>query len=115
MEKQMKFQDAVKICLSKYVDFSGRARRSEFWWFALFTFLVSFVLALISHTLSNIASIALLLPYLAVSVRRLQDLGKEWYWILLLLIPIVGAIILIIWFCKEGERATNQFGPDPKA
>ena len=77
MEKQMTFQDSVKTCLNKYIDFKGRARRSEFWWFALFTFLVTFILSYISQTLGYIGQIALLLPSLAVSVRRLQDLGKS--------------------------------------
>ena len=115
MENKMQFQDAVKICFTKYVDFKGRARRSEFWWWLLFTVIVGAILALISTRLSHIGNLALLLPSLAVSVRRLQDLGKEWYWVLLYLIPIVGAVVLLIMFTKEGERAANKFGPDPKA
>ncbi len=111
----MSFQDAVKICFSKYVDFKGRARRSEFWWWFLFTVIVGCVFQMISHTLGYIVNLALLLPTLAVSVRRLQDLGKEWFWILLLLIPFIGAIILLIMFSKEGQKGSNQFGPDPKA
>ena len=98
----MDFMTAVRTCLSKYVDFSGRARRSEFWWFALFTFLVGIVTGVIDSILgtdydnstgglvNSLGSLALLLPSLAVAVRRLHDTGRSGWWILLGLIPGAG-------------------------
>ena len=121
----MDFMTAVRTCLSKYVDFSGRARRSEYWYFALFNFLVSIVTSILDAVLgtdydtssggliSTIASLALLLPSLAVGVRRLHDTDRSGWWILLGLIPIVGWIILIIWFCTD-SKPDNQYGPNPK-
>jgi uncharacterized membrane protein YhaH (DUF805 family) len=122
----MDFMTAVRTCLSKYVDFSGRARRSEFWWFALFTFLVGIVTGVIDSILgtdydnttgglvNSLGSLALLLPSLAVAVRRLHDTGRSGWWILLGLIPIVGWIILLVWYCTDGTRGPNEHGADPK-
>jgi len=123
----MSFPDAVKICLSKYVDFKGRARRSEYWWFFLFTVLVSIVASILDAILgtdyggstsggviNTIASLALLLPGLAVAIRRLHDTSRVGWWILIGLIPIVGWIILIVFYVQD-SHPDNQYGPSPKA
>ena len=116
----MSFQDAITTCLmQKYVDFSGRARRSEFWYFVLFNFLVSIVASMLAHLihfglLTSIVSLALFLPYLAVAIRRLHDTGRSGWWVLLGLIPLVGIIILIVWWATDGQPAPNQHGASPK-
>lgn len=115
----MSFVDAVKTCLSKYVDFNGRARRSEYWYFVLFTMIVSIVASTLDkligiNAIAGLASLALLLPELAVTVRRLHDIGKRWTWILMSLIPVVGWIFMLVYECKDSEPGENQFGPNPK-
>ncbi len=121
----MDFMTAVRTCLSKYVDFSGRARRSEYWYFALFGFLVGIVTGVLDAILgtdydgssggliNTLGSLALFLPSLAVAVRRLHDTDRSGWWILLGLIPIIGWIVLIVWFCTD-SKADNQYGPNPK-
>lgn len=119
----MSFADAVRSCLSQYVGFSGRARRSEFWYFALFYVLVSIVAGILDGVLSTqagsfgiigwVVNLALLLPYLAVSIRRLHDTSRSGWWWLLGLIPLVGTIILIVWYCQD-SHPDNQYGPNPK-
>ncbi|MDZ5663501.1 DUF805 domain-containing protein [Nocardioides sp. S-58] len=121
----MDFMTAVRTCLSKYVDFSGRARRSEYWYFALFNFLVGIVTSILDAILgtgyddstgglfNTLGALALLLPSLAVGVRRLHDTGRSGWWILLGLIPLIGWIILIVWFCTD-SKPDNQWGPNPK-
>ncbi|MBD5359594.1 MAG: DUF805 domain-containing protein [Bacteroides sp.] len=106
------------MAFNKYCDFNGRASRSEYWWFCLFTFIVSAALAVIGGVLNitwlgYIWSLATLLPSLGLSVRRLHDIDKSGWWIFLGLIPLVGAIILIIWACKESQPYDNQYGPVP--
>ena len=123
----MSFQDAVRTCLQqKYVDFSGRARRSEYWYFFLFGVIVSVVAGIIDGILGTrgaaggtglvgaIASLALLLPGLGVGVRRLHDTGRSGWWLLIGLVPIVGWIILLVFFLQDSQAA-NQHGPNPKA
>lgn len=111
--------------LKKYVVFSGRARRKEFWMFALINLAISIVLGILDGILGTrsggfgiiggIYSLAVLLPSLAVSVRRLHDTNRTGWWILIGLIPIVGIIILIVFYATEGAAGDNQYGPDPKA
>lgn len=116
----MSFVDAIKSVFTQYVGFNGRARRSEYWYFVLFNFIVSFVLSLLGNFVSffsilgTIWSLAVLLPSLAVCIRRLHDIGKAWTWILLGLIPLVGQIILIVFFCQDSQPGENQYGPNPK-
>lgn len=116
----MSFVEAVKTCFQKYVTFKGRARRSEFWWFMLFNSVVSGILSSLSQygtffmVLFVLAYLAMILPCLAVLIRRLQDMGKRWPAIFISLIPIVGAILLIVWCAKDSEPGTNAFGPNPK-
>ena len=112
----MGFAEAVQTCLQQYVGFSGRARRSEYWWFFLFTILVSIVASVLDSMLGTmsddtnvgligtIASLALLLPSIAVAIRRLHDTSRSGWWILIGLIPIVGWIILIVFYCPGQPR-----------
>ena len=113
-------------CLKQYADFSGRARRKEYWMFTLFNVIFSAVLTLLDilfgtfsynlglGVLSGLYALALLIPGIAACVRRLHDVGKSgWYWFLCI-IPFVGAIILLIWECKEGEHGNNAWGENPK-
>lgn len=104
-----------RVFLEKYFCFTGRANRAEFWYSFLFNFLVSFILGLfgtkVGPILTTIWSLAVLLPTLGVAVRRLHDINKTGWLVLLSLIPLVGIIILIIWWCREGDPAENQYGP----
>lgn len=106
----MDFQTSIATCFRKYVVFSGRASRSEFWFFNLFTFLVSIATYAISQDLNTAVSIAFLLPSWAVSIRRLHDLDHSGWWMLLVLLPIIGPLALIIWFCMDGTEGANRFG-----
>ena len=114
----MNFQDAVRTCLTKYVDFNGRARRSEYWFFFLFNVIVSIVANIIdaavgTTAISLLAALALFLPSLAVAIRRLHDTSRSGWWVLIGLIPIVGWIILIVFYCQD-SHGDNKYGPSPK-
>lgn len=115
----MGFADAVRSALSKYVTFSGRARRSEFWWFALFSVIVYVVAAVLdaamgSRFVSILASLALLLPSLAVTVRRLHDTGRSGWWVFIGIIPLIGTIALLVFECQDSQPGTNRHGLSPK-
>lgn len=110
----MDFLTAIKTCFSKYADFTGRARRSEFWFWWLFTFIVGLILGWIP-VIGWIISIALIIPNLAVGARRLHDTGKSGWWWLINLIPIVGIIILIVFWVQDSNAGENQYGANPKA
>ena len=113
----MNFMTAISTCFKKYATFSGRARRSEYWFFFLFSLVMSTVLSLIfqNTTLpSTLFSLAVLVPTLAVSWRRMHDIGKVGTWSLIILIPILGAIIFWIWCAKNSEEGSNEFGENPK-
>ena len=115
----MGFADAVKSVFNQYAGFSGRARRSEYWWFTLFTMLASVVAsivdAVVGFPVGTIALLlAILLPSLAVSVRRLHDTGRSGWWLLIGLIPLVGFIILIVFYVQDSQPGTNAHGPSPK-
>jgi uncharacterized membrane protein YhaH (DUF805 family) len=109
--------------LKKYAVFSGRARRKEYWMFALFNFIFSLVLAIIDFllgigdwaVLSLIYSLAVLIPGLAVAFRRLHDTNRTGWWILINLIPIIGGIIFFIFTVSDSDSGNNQYGPNPKA
>ncbi len=106
--------------LKNYVGFQGRARRTEYWMFVLFNFIIAIVLALvemllgIGNFLSYLYSLAILIPSLAVVFRRLHDTGKSGLWILISLIPVAGAIILLVFMCLDSDAGTNKYGPNPK-
>ena len=109
----MNFADSIKICFSKYVDFSGRAKRPEFWWFTLFLFLANLVLGMLGDMISMLFSLATLLPSLAVGARRLHDTNRSGWWQLLWLIPVIGWIVMIVFLVQEGEAGDNRFGNVP--
>ena len=112
----MSFGEAIRTCFTKYVDFSGRARRSEYWYFVLLNVIVCTACNLLGLAVLNaLYSLAVLLPGLAVAVRRLHDTGRSGLMILLILIPFAGAIILLVWFCADSESGSNQYGPNPKS
>ena len=116
---------AVGACMRGYVRFGGRARRSEYWYFHLMfivvVLLVSFAdLGLgLTHQFGSygpfqmLLSLFLLLPSLAVSFRRLHDVNRSAWWLLLNLVPLLGAILLLVWACTRGTRGPNKYGPDP--
>ncbi|MDE6135963.1 MAG: DUF805 domain-containing protein [Muribaculaceae bacterium] len=103
----MNFVDSIKACLGKYVDFNGRASRAEFWWFFLFTFIIGLI------PVVNFLSILLIVPYLAVSWRRMHDIGKGGGWWFINFIPLVGFIWFIVLAAKQGEAGANRFGDAP--
>ncbi|MES2356304.1 MAG: DUF805 domain-containing protein [Pseudomonadota bacterium] len=104
----MTFTESISTCFSKYATFDGRASRSEYWWFFLFTFLVSTASSVVSETLSGLFSLGVLLPSLAVGVRRLHDVDRSGWFLLLWLIPIIGWVVLIVWAAQEGKEP-NRF------
>lgn len=116
----MTFVESVKTCFADYANFHGRASRSEYWWFALFCVLVSFATGVVDcwvlnqcgdwgGVLENLWTLAVLLPSLAVGARRLHDIGRSGWW-LLLIITLIGVIPLIIMFCIRSTPQPNQFG-----
>ena len=112
--------------LKKYAVFSGRARRKEYWFFVLFNIIVSIILAVIDGVtgtldsesgmglLGLIYTLAILIPALAVSVRRLHDTGRSGWWLLILLIPLIGTIVILIFMVQDSKPEENQYGPSPK-
>ena len=103
----MTFQESIRVCFTKYADFGGRAMRSEYWWWVLFTIVVGIALALVSHLVAGLFHLAVLIPSLAVAVRRLHDTGKSGWWLLIGLIPLIGAIVLIIFFIQPGTGESS--------
>ena len=125
----MNMLEAVTVVLRKYADFSGRARRSEYWYsylaYQLFTIVISagfsafqiyqIGLANIYVFLVALFAVGTLLPMLAVQVRRLHDIDKSGWNIFWFIIPFVGFILMIVWYCRRGTVGDNRFGPDPLA
>ena len=122
----MGFGEAISSGFANYVNFSGRAVRSEYWYWALFTIVGGLVASIVDTVafgtgpmnggvgiFGALFNLAVLLPSIAVSVRRLHDLDKSGWWLLLFFIPLVGAIILIVWFCRRGTPGSNRFGDAP--
>ncbi len=109
------FLHAVK---DNYCNFDGRASRYEYWWFVLCNVIISCVCSLIDQLIgvaiiSGLVGLALLLPGLGLAVRRLHDINKSGWWVLISLIPLVGWIILIVWAAQKGDEAANDFGECP--
>ncbi|MGY3925716.1 DUF805 domain-containing protein [Aeromonas simiae] len=105
--------------LKQYAVFRGRARRKEYWMFILFNILVALALAVVgaligNMLLSHLYSLAVLVPGLAVAVRRLHDTNRSGWWLLINLIPLVGVLAFLYFMVSEGERGANRFGEDPK-
>ena len=123
----MTIKEAVTSVFQKYATFSGRARRSEYWYFTLFNTLISSALSVLGRNifgdgsstniftiLASLYSLAVFLPALAVTWRRLHDVGKSganYFWVLL---PVIGWIMLIVWLCRDSQPGENQYGPNPK-
>lgn len=105
--------ESVKTCFKKYATFSGRATRSEFWFFYLAYWIVTLILALISFSLMGIWNLVTIIPFYAVSARRLHDIDKSGWFQLFYLIPLVGVIILIVWFATKSDPGKNRYGPKP--
>ena len=122
---RMSFTIAVQKCLLNYVTFSGRAQRSEYWWFVLFAALTSVAAMILDNLLGltmgtvddgpiqTLAGLALLLPGISVAVRRLHDLDRTGWWVCIFLIPIIGVIVFLFFACRRGTDGANRFGPDP--
>ncbi len=113
--------------LKKYAVFGGRARRKEYWYFFLFSTLISIVLSVIDNVigssnaeagigfLSGIYTLGVLIPSIAVGVRRLHDTNRSGWWLLIALIPLIGAIVLIVFFVFDSNPEENQYGINPKS
>ena len=121
----MGFIETIEVCFTKYFNFSGRARRSEYWFFALFTLLTTsfFVyfegyMGIFPNTdqaiLANIFSLLVIIPSIAVGVRRLHDTNHSGWWLLLSFVIIIGWVVLLIWYCKNSDEGDNRFGSNPK-
>ncbi len=112
--------------LKKYAVFGGRSRRKEYWFFVLFSSIITVVLSIIDGAigtldsstgfglLSGIFSLAILVPSIAVSVRRLHDIDRTGWWVLLSFVPLIGAIVLLVFAVQEGTSRSNRYGPNPK-
>mgnify|MGYP003460229328 CR=1 FL=1 len=112
--------------LKKYAVFGGRARRSEYWYFVLFNLIISIVLAIVDGMLGSfstergvgllegIYSLAVLIPGIAVSVRRLHDTNRSGWWLLIVFVPLIGVIVLFVYMVQDSQPGENQYGPNPK-
>lgn len=122
MEKLSLFGYWLKCISQNYASFSGRARRSEYWGFALFNTLGLFALSILSVLIGDSPTgilyslwvLVFLIPNIAVLVRRLHDVGKSGWYTLMIFIPLIGSILLLIWTCTDSELEENQYGPNPK-
>ena len=110
--------------LRNYFNFEGRARRKEYWMFVLFNLIAGVVLAIVDSVLhtrtasgigivGSLYSLAVLVPSIAVGARRLHDIGRSGWWQLIALIPVVGVVVLIVWWARLGDQAPNDWGPNP--
>jgi uncharacterized membrane protein YhaH (DUF805 family) len=104
----------------KYAEFSGRARRKEYWMFALLNGIAMIVLAVLGmigkpfYVLYLLYCLGTLIPSISVSFRRIHDTGRSAWWLLIGLIPLIGAIVLLVFFCQDSQPGDNQYGPNPK-
>ena len=117
----MGFGQAIAACLSKYADFQGRAARPEYWWFALFNALASTLASIVDKgligypVLQVIVALGLIIPTVAVAVRRLHDTDRSGFWLLIVFAPLIGGLALLLWFCFRGVAGANRFGAAPTA
>jgi uncharacterized membrane protein YhaH (DUF805 family) len=117
----MGFTEAVRsVIVERYADFQGRSPRSELWWFVLFYMLLSFAVGMVAAlsdvlggVLNLVVTIGLLVPMIAVQVRRLHDTDRTGWWVLIGLVPLIGTIVLIVFYVQLGTDGDNRFGPDP--
>jgi uncharacterized membrane protein YhaH (DUF805 family) len=109
-EVKVNFPTAITTCFSKFATFSGRATRSEFWWFYLFTLLLTwFAQMAVGVSIAGIVSIAMILPLWAAGARRLHDIGRTGWW-QLIAFTLIGIIVLIVWYSTDSEKAANKYG-----
>ena len=114
------FIDAISRGFNNYVTFSGRATRAENWWWVLFLIIGGVSLSIVENiagmpsVLSGIFQVATLIPSFAVGVRRLHDINRSGWWLLLWFAVLIGWIILIVWAIKQGDKSSNKYGPDPR-
>jgi uncharacterized membrane protein YhaH (DUF805 family) len=111
------FADAVRLAFARYADFNGRATRPEFWWFYLLILLVQIGLAVVELAIGSLGTmlywlvtLAMALPLIAVAVRRLHDTDRSGWWYFLILAPLIGVIVLIVFWCQRGTAGRNRFG-----
>lgn len=120
-QRQVSFMEAVQSAIvQNYCNFTGRASRSQYWWYVLFNVCLGIVISIVfcwskdvMNVVSGLVNLGLLLPGLGLAVRRLHDIGKSGWWLLISLIPLVGAIILLIWFCQDSQMYDNEYGSVP--
>ena len=127
----MSFGQAVSAFFSNYANFRGRTRRSGYWWAALFLVIASLVLWFVdlqlfsgmwpqelleqgSGPLSIVFGLAIIIPVLSLGVRRLHDTGRSGWWVLLGLIPLIGSIVLLVFYVQDSQPGENAYGPNPK-
>jgi uncharacterized membrane protein YhaH (DUF805 family) len=103
----MEFGESIKTCFSKYATFKGLASKSEFWWWTLFSLIGTICLSIVNEKLSLAFTIATFLPYIAVTTRRLHDVGKSGWAQLVGIVPVIGWIIMIVWLCQESKPSTR--------
>jgi len=122
----------IDIIKNKYAQFSGRASRSEFWYFALFYVILAFIVVLIDTLVINpmlgetasesaqggilqlVVALALLIPSISIAIRRLHDIGKSGWWLLIPLVPVIGTLVLLYFYIVDSESGSNRFGTNPK-
>ena len=105
----MTFTESIQNCFRKYADFNGRATKSEFWWWALFVLVISIAAQLIGDIPGTLVLLGTLLPYLAVTSRRLHDIDRSGWWQLIGFIPLIGWAVLIYW-CVQDSTNQNAYG-----
>ena len=111
----------LDVLKHKYAQFTGRARRTEYWMFFLFNLLIAIGIAIIEAVIGTagvlgiIFSLAMLIPGIAVTMRRLHDTGRSGWWILIGLIPFLGWIVLLVFMVLDSHPGDNEYGPNPKA
>lgn len=114
----MQIVDSYKDFWKRYVDFSGRTSRSDFWFYVLGAIVVSIITNILDGVIGQpiftpLLGLASIIPAIAIYARRLHDINKSGWWQLIALIPLVGAIVLIVWFAKKGDQDKNRFGVNP--
>jgi uncharacterized membrane protein YhaH (DUF805 family) len=103
----MTFTESIQTCFSKYANFNGRATRSEFWWWVLFVILATLAADILNNKLGILISLGTLLPYIAVTARRLHDTNRSGWWQLIGIIPVIGWIIMIVWCAQESASQSE--------
>ena len=107
------FPSAIKLGFQHYFNFNSRATRAEYWWWMLFVYLTSMILSTVAGPLGNLFGLATFIPSWTLGVRRLHDINKTGWWLLLGLVPVIGMVMLIVWAIKRGDKEINKYGPNP--